>query len=293
MPITETARAKVNLTLTVLGRRPDGYHELESLVTFADIADRVTLLPGPACTVTMTGPFAGDVAGQNLLERALLALNHCDPRLQLGAVHLEKNLPVAAGLGGGSADTAALLRAVRRANPERAPAIAWRELAARLGADVPVCLEGQPAFMRGIGNRIETVTRGHSLPAVAVVLANPRLALPTARVFAALGARPAPLGDALIDSAVPFRDLQGLLDFMQARGNDLERTATTLLPVIAEVKMALSKLPGCRLAALSGSGPTCFGIFGSDDGAAHAARLLAAEKGDWWIVPTRLAGTTA
>src|SRR5690606_18933100 len=145
--ITELARAKVNLTLRVLGRRPDGYHELESLVSFADIGDTVTLTVGAAPEVTVTGAFAMDIAGGNLVEAAMQRLARAEPRLRLGAIEIEKSLPVAAGLGGGSADAAAALRAVRRANPEIADAFDWHGFAARLGADVPVCFADAPALM--------------------------------------------------------------------------------------------------------------------------------------------------
>lgn len=290
MQFCELARAKINLTLTVLGRRPDGYHEIESLVTFAGVADRVRFAPGPDCRVATSGPFAGDIDGPNLLERALAVLRDLDPGLRLGAVALEKNLPVAAGLGGGSADAAALLRAVASANPERAGRVAWHEVAARLGADVPVCLAGRPALMWGIGDKIEPLDAAHTLPPMAAVLVNPRLPLSTAQVFRALAAgsapgsreRPAPPG--------PFPDLAGLVDFMRRRGNDLERPATALLPAIADIKAALAATPGCRLAALSGSGPTCFGIFATREEAVQAAQRLAAAMPGWWIPPTHLDG---
>ena len=294
MAFRELARAKINLTLTVLGRRPDGYHDVVSLVAFAGIGDRVILHPGPECKVTACGPFAAAIEGPNLLVRTLELLRGLKPELRLGAVELEKALPVAAGLGGGSADAAALLRAVRRANPERATAINWHDLALRLGADVPVCLAGQPAVMRGIGDRIEPLLA--ALPPLACVLANPRVPLPTARVFAALAARArsaAPHRSSEWDArpaAEPaaFFDLDALLLHMRARGNDLERAATSLLPAIAEVKAALSAAPQCRLAAMSGSGPTCFGIFTDDGAAERATEALARAHPGWWIAATRL-----
>jgi len=289
MIISETAPAKINLALTVRGRRPDGYHEIESLVTFADAGDRVTFRSGPECRVTLSGPFAGDIAGQNLLERALLLLRDRDPGLQLGAVHLEKNLPVAAGLGGGSADAAALLRAVRRANPERAGVVAWHEVAARLGADVPVCLAARAALIWGIGDRVEPLPTG-SLPAMAAVLVNPRMPLATAQVYQALAAPPVPADHAAAPALPgPFPELASLVDVMRARGNDLEAAATRLLPAIATIKGALAALPGCRVAALSGSGPTCFGVFATRQEADDAAALLAQSRPDWWIAPVGLA----
>jgi 4-diphosphocytidyl-2-C-methyl-D-erythritol kinase len=189
MSVRELARAKVNLTLTVHGRRADGYHELESLVTFAGVHDVVTLVPGAAGPVAVAGPFAGYISGENLLVKALALLRRADPGLRLGPVRLEKNLPVAAGLGGGSADAAALLRAVRRANPQRAADIPWLEIAARLGADVPACFGDRPALVFGVGHDIVPM---ESLPPMHAVLVNPGVPLPTARVFAELKAGPAP-----------------------------------------------------------------------------------------------------
>ena len=225
MAFQEIARAKLNLALKVLGRRPDGYHEIESLVAFAEIGDRVAFTPGHECRVATSGPFAGDIDGPNLLDRALTLLREHDAKLRLGTVLLEKNLPVAAGLGGGSADAAALLRAVRRANPERAGAVAWHALAARLGADVPVCLAGTPALISGIGDKVEPLGAACSLPAMAAVLVNPRLPLPTAQVYQALAAGPASVAGRASALPRPFSDLDDLVDAMRGHGNDLERPA--------------------------------------------------------------------
>jgi 4-diphosphocytidyl-2-C-methyl-D-erythritol kinase len=299
MPLQELARAKINLTLSVLGRRSDGYHDLESLVAFAGIGDRVTLQPGPDASVTTSGPFAAAIDGPNLLERALELLRALGPGLQLGAVALEKILPVAAGLGGGSADAAALLRAVRRANPERSELIDWHGLAARLGADVPACLAGVPALMRGIGDLLEPLT--HPLPPLPAVLVNPRVPLSTAHVFRALAASPPsprfsrgegrgegpPLAQAPEASDL-FPDFEALLAYMRAHGNDLEPPAIALLPVIADLKAALAAEPGCILTAISGSGPTCFGLFADDATAANAASSLASSRPTWWTTATRL-----
>jgi len=290
MHVREIARAKINLTLGVLGRRPDGYHEIESLVVFAQIGDRVTLTPGPECGVATSGPFAGDIEGRNLLETALGLLRGVDAELQLGTVLLEKNLPVAAGLGGGSADAAALLRAVRRANPERAGSIPWHEAAARLGADVPVCLAGVPALISGIGGRVDPLGAAYRLPPIAAVLVNPRLPLPTAQVYRALAAGPASAGRPPTAPPAPLSDLASLAEFMCRRGNDLEHPATALLPAVADIKAALAAQPGCRIAAMSGSGPTCFGIFVDDALATRAAAALAAMHPRWWIVATQIDG---
>jgi 4-diphosphocytidyl-2-C-methyl-D-erythritol kinase len=269
----------------VHGRRPDGYHALESLVTFAGMSDTVTLLPDAECGVVVAGPFAQYIGGENLLIRALALLREAHPRLRLGAVRLDKNLPVAAGLGGGSADAAALLRAVRRANGETGAGVPWTAIAARLGSDVPVCLANAPALVWGRGEHIAQV---RPLPEVSVVLVNPRLPLETARVFAALGAGPAPEQPA---PPVPrLRDLGDLLAYMRARGNDLERPAVALLPPVGEVKAALEAQRGCLLAAMSGSGPTCFGIFSDAVEAQHAAETIERARGDWWVRSVSLAG---
>jgi 4-diphosphocytidyl-2-C-methyl-D-erythritol kinase len=287
--IVERARAKVNLTLNVHGRRGDGYHELESLVTFADVHDRVTLQPGAPCGVEVAGPWAQEIAGENLLARTLALLRDTGPALRLGAVHLEKRLPVAAGLGGGSADAAALLRAVRRANGERADGIPWMEIAARLGSDVPVCLAGCPAMIWGRGERVGALP---SLPAMPAVLVNPRKPLPTGPVFAALRRGPAvPTGE--MPPAPVLADLSAALDYMRARGNHLEPAAVGLMPEIEEVKAALAAQTGCRLVAMSGSGPTCFAVFSTAADAARAAAGVADVRPGWWVACTTLAGTAA
>lgn len=290
MAIREFARAKINLTLAVRGRRADGYHDLESLVTFADIHDVVTLESGAERNVTVSGPFASYIGGENLLIRALSLMRDAEPRLGLGSVGLEKNLPVAAGLGGGSADAAALLRAVRQANPRHAADVPWLDIAARLGADVPVCMGDRPALMWGIGENIAPVPR---LPQVHAVIVNPRVPLSTADVFRELAAAPAaaPIQQPPIPSGL-FQ-LNDLLGYMRAHGNDLERPAARLLPAIGEVKAALQAQPGCLLAAMSGSGPTCFGIFADQAQTGRAADRIAAAHSSWWVKATLFQGSPA
>jgi 4-diphosphocytidyl-2-C-methyl-D-erythritol kinase len=287
MAVRELARAKINLTLTVRGRRADGYHELESLVTFAAVHDVVTLEPGGADGVAVAGPFARYISGENLLVRAMALLRKADPGLRVGPVRLEKNLPVAAGLGGGSADAAALLRAVRRANPGRAENLCWSELAARLGADVPVCFGDRPAFVCGVGHDVVPV---RSLAPTHVVLANPGVPLSTARVFAALQAGSAPSDRSAPPPSTGFPRLEHLLGYMGARGNGLERAALGLAPAIGEVEAALRAQPGCLLAAMSGSGPTCFGVYCDRESARRAADSIAGAHQAWWVRRTELAG---
>ncbi len=289
MSISEFARAKINLSLRVLGRRADGYHELESVVTFADCGDRVRLCPGPEYRLTVTGTFASDILGDNLLHRAVAVLRASDPELSFGSVELDKALPVAAGLGGGSADAAALLRCVRHANPQRAGNIPWRQVALQVGADVPMCFDGVPAFVWGIGEQSVPLT---ALPQMHAVLVNPRLPLATSRVFGALLAPPVRTSN---PPAPPtgLSDLDGVAAYMVAHGNSLEAAATSLLPAIGELKSALAALPGCRIAAMSGSGATCFGLFARAAEARAGAALLAAKLPSYWVAAAVLAGTSA
>lgn len=288
--VRQCAHAKVNLTLSVLGRRADGYHELESLVTFASLHDVVTLEPGAQHALAVSGPFAHAIAGENILTRVLALLGQAEPRLSIGSVTLEKNLPVAAGLGGGSADAAAVLRAARAANVDYAAQVPWHDIAAKLGADVPVCLESRPALMRGTGELLTPVAR---LPEADAVIVNPLKPLPTGDVFRALGAA-APASAPRQPPLPPeLHRLPDLIDYMRAHGNDLEAPAKQLLPVIADIKAALAAQPGCLLAAMSGSGPTCFGIFSDQPQARLAADRIADSQRGWWVRPTLLQGSPA
>ncbi len=272
---TEFAPAKVNLTLHVTGRRGDGYHLLDSLVAFAGVGDRVTVGPGQGLRIT--GPrAAGLTAGpDNLCLRAAEAMGGGV------AVTLEKVLPVASGIGGGSADAAAVLRALARMGRPMPPAD--RVLA--LGADVPVCLAGRAVRMTGVGEGLTPVT----LPPAWLVLANPGVAVSTADVFRALDRRDnAPM------AAVPrLRDAAELAAFLAMARNDLEAPATALAPVIAEVRHALTAQQGCLFARMSGSGATCFGLFADGLGAAAAARALRAARPAWWVEAAPLLSDTA
>lgn len=285
--IVETARAKVNLTLAVRGRRTDRFHELASLVAFAERpADAITLdtsLPG---AVSSSGPFAGGIAGPNLLQTVLDLVTAAAPAIRAGRVTLDKQLPVAAGIGGGSADAAALLRALRRANPQWTDRVDWSAIARRLGADVPVCLLDQAAWMTGTG---EALTPVADLPRLDVVLVNPRAPVPadkTARVFAALNAHP--LADGAPSSAPPRIASRSNLLALIDGGNDLERAALTVVPQIAGVLDALRALPQCEVAAMSGAGPTCFGVFADCEMAAGAAASIAARHPGWWVTASVL-----
>lgn len=291
MPVIgELARPKINLTLRILGRRADGYHELESLVAFADgIGDSVTLDVERPRGVTVTGPFAAGIVGANLLDKVLDEVSAAwgGARLQIGHVLLDKVLPVGAGIGGGSADAAALLRALRRADPGHAEAVDWDAIALRLGADVPVCLMNRAAWMTGIGERLQPVT---GLARAAALLVNPMCAVPadkTARVFRALDAARAGRVSRSEMSARYSGDLGEFVSLV-ARGNDLEAAACSVVPEVSLVLDALRRTPGCRVTAMSGAGPTCFAIY-DDAGAASAAHdEIRARHPGWWSAAVTL-----
>jgi len=286
--LSDQAPAKVNLTLRILGRRADGYHELESLVVFARLGDRLTLSPGSAVGLDIDGPTgaaAGDIA-DNLVLRAAHALAERVDALRLGRFALTKHLPVAAGLGGGSADAAAALRLLARLNALAHSDPRLGEAARQTGADVPVCLESHARLMRGIG---EILSAPLGLPALPAVLVNPGVAVPTKDVFAKLGLRPGETCSAAQElDPRQFNDRDALMDYMRQHPNDLERPAVALQPVIAQVLVALSDQKGCGLARMSGSGATCFGLFGSDREAAAAAQALASTRPEWWVAATVL-----
>lgn len=292
--LQEFAPAKVNLTLEIPGRRADGYHEIISLVAFADVGDRLTFQPLASREIKLEtqGPTATAIEGDNLVLRAGRVFLENEPDARGGRFILDKRLPVAAGIGGGSADAAAAVRLLARANASRP---SWRTrlwpALAGLGADIPVCMEPRAAWVRGIG---EQVLRVAALPEVPAVLVNPGVALPTGAVFAALGAPPLDaryLGATPLRGEMPgaFASITALLDFLHHHPNDLEPPARRLAPVIEEVSRAIAQVPGCLLARLSGSGPTCYGLFGTRAEADRAAEALSHSYPDWWIVATRLA----
>ena len=284
-PSRELAKAKLNLTLKVIGRRADGFHEIESLVAFAALGDEVELEPGRAFGLSIDGPFAGALSGHNLIETAAAAIKTAVPELKLGHFRLHKVLPVAAGLGGGSADAAAALRLLARANPGMIDPRALRAVALRAGSDVTACLENRPVLMTGRG---EIVTPVKGMPACGVLLANPGAKLETKAVYEALKAPPAPPhlpSPRALDLGDSF---DALIDYASERGNDLEPVALNLEPAIGEVLDRLSRLTGARLVRLSGSGPTCFALFASEYEAKRAGAELAAARPEWWVAASTL-----
>lgn len=287
--LSDLARAKVNLFLHVRGRRPDGRHTLESLAVFPEIGDVLHAEPSTARGLTLSGPFAAELGAgpDNLVVRALEAVA-AETGTGLGAaLHLDKRLPVASGIGGGSADAAAALRLAIRLWEVPVPAGRLAAIALSLGADVPVCLASEPAMMGGIG---ETLDAAPALPAFWMVLVNPLRALSTAAVFGALERRENPPGP----SAPPgFADLGALVAWLALQRNDLEAPARALLPVVGSVLGALRAQPACRLTRMSGSGATCFGLFADEAAAVAAAADLRRAEPGWWVAPAPVRATPA
>jgi 4-diphosphocytidyl-2-C-methyl-D-erythritol kinase len=290
-PLVESAPAKINLTLEIRGRRSDGYHELESLIVFARVGDRLRFVPGEAIALDLRGPFAAALGGgsENLVLKAARELGSRVEGLKFGRFELWKRLPVASGVGGGSSDAAAALRVLARLNSIALDDPRLTDAACATGADVPVCLAARARLVRGIGEQLSDPI---DLPKLAAVLVNPAVALATKDVFGAFGSRakagaragmPSPL-DA---NPIP-RKRDELVSWLGHRGNDLEETAIALAPAIAEVLAQLRALPRCELARMSGSGATCLGIFTTSGAVLEAARNLRASHPRWWVCATTL-----
>ena len=316
----EKAHAKVNLTLRVVGRRADGYHDIESLVVFAGIGDVLTFLPAGTLALAVRGPTArasGAIA-DNLVLRAARALADRVEGIKLGHFALSKRLPVAAGLGGGSADAAAALRILACENNMGLDDPRLMQAARATGADVPVCLELRARLMRGIGDILSDPL---DVPRLAAILVNPRVSIATRDVFSLLRAPQVGLArlaqdenqvglarlaqdenqvglarlaqddaQARLARAAWAGERTAFLAAVASERNDLEVPATSIAPVIGDVLGALGTLPGCRLARMSGSGATCFALFDTRSEAAAAARALRAVHEAWWVRPTDLAG---
>ena len=285
---TARARAKINLTLHILGRRADGYHDLESLVGFAAFGDDLKLTEHPSLSLTITGPNADSLgpSSDNHILIATRALKERKPALKLGAFHLTKRIPIAAGLGGGSADAAAALRLLARLNGLKLTDPDLRAAALTTGADVTVCLDSQARMMRGIG---EDLGEPLSLPRLFAVLVNPRQSSSTPAVFQAIGLEKGIAHKGQPHPAIVSREPAArLLEALKQGRNDMQSAAIGLLPVIAEVEAALSALPDCRLARMSGSGATFFGLFDSCRSAALAAKRISQRHPEWWVKPTTI-----
>jgi 4-diphosphocytidyl-2-C-methyl-D-erythritol kinase len=280
-------RAKVNLTLRVIGRRVDGYHDLESVVAFADCADRLTLSPDAELDLKMSGPLAGACGetSDNLVLKAARLLGQRVPGLKVGSFTLDKILPVAAGIGGGSADAAAALRLLAQLNDLTFEDERLREVALLTGADVPVCLASRACDMTGVGETLLPL----SLPIMPCVMVNPRVPVATKDVFAALGLRN---GELLVGATDVFRgtawpeagaSVEDWVEVLAASSNDLEDPATRIQPVIGEVISALSATNGAWLARMSGSGATCYAIYENTADAGRAAEKIRRDHPGWWV----------
>jgi 4-diphosphocytidyl-2-C-methyl-D-erythritol kinase len=286
-------RAKINLTLRIVGRREDGWHELESLVAFAGYADTLTLVPGPELSLKVDGPLGRSIdadAHDNLVIRAAHALRARWANLQWGQFALIKRLPVAAGIGGGSADAGAALRLLAQLNDVSLDDPRLIDTARTVGADVPVCLFSRARFMRGVGADLSPAV---ALPPLIALLVNPGVALATKAVFERMafraGSRSSPGNAASFAAIGEFANApEKVLSFLQKSGNDMEDAASVLCPVIGDIIAVLSAARGCRLARMSGSGPTCFGLFADRRLAVRAATVIRRTQPHWWVKATLL-----
>jgi 4-diphosphocytidyl-2-C-methyl-D-erythritol kinase len=290
--LKERARAKVNLTLHVLGRRADGYHDLDSLVAFADCADELSFVEASQFSLAVTGPRAADCGDltDNLVAKAARLLAERVPQLKSGAFVLDKHLPAAAGIGGGSADAAATLRLLAAANNLKSDDVRVVAAAQAAGADVPVCLVSSGCMMRGAGERVTPVR----LPRLPCVLINPGVPVPTRDVFAAIGLKagdtftpPAGGTNNIVWPSSSAKPDEWLVAIASGR-NDLEPVAVKIQPVIGQVLSLLREAKGCTLARMSGSGATCFGLFDKDASAAEAAARLKELHPKWWVEASAL-----
>ena len=276
-PLRVAAPAKINLSLHVTRKRPDGYHDLQSLVAFADIGDVLTLECAPALSLAIDGPFAQGLEGEadNLVLRAARAIAQRRPTIEGARIRLTKNLPVASGIGGGSADAAAALRGLPALYGERLPEEDLLAVAATLGSDIPVCVASQTAWMEGRG---EIVTPLPPLPPAHIVLVNPGLSVATADVFRRLTIR---ADETTVSRPAAFASLDALVVYLKTTRNDLEAPALAVAPPIGSVLDALAQ-QGAVFTRMSGSGATCFGFFETASKAQSAASAIAKAEPRWW-----------
>lgn len=272
---TEFAPAKINLALHVLGRRMDGYHELDSVVAFADVGDELTFAPSDVTTLSVDGAFSSEVPATsgNLVLKAYAALKQ-HGNIPAVTMHLKKNLPAASGMGGGSADAAAALRALIRMFDLRIESGTLRNIALSLGADVPVCLHGKACRMQGVG---EIITPLERLPAPAILLVNPRQPCGTAKVFRTMALKPGDVAGSVLNLSEPA-----------AWRNDMENAALQVLPVIGDVLTSLRTLPNAQAVRMSGSGATCFALFDTRAMANEAASQFRVQQPHWWAAAAGL-----
>ncbi|MAH83003.1 MAG: 4-(cytidine 5'-diphospho)-2-C-methyl-D-erythritol kinase [Rhodospirillaceae bacterium TMED8] len=281
------APAKINLYLHITGRRDNGYHELDSLVVFAEIGDMLRVEPSSTLSLEVTGPFARDISVDHdnlVLRAAKWLLDKLGNPVGLGAaMHLEKNLPVSSGLGGGSADAAATIKTLACLWGGPLAQTDTSSLALGLGADVPVCMAGVPAVMRGIGEVLLPIDK---VPALSAVLVNPGISVSTPAVFKERDN----VFSGFFNIGDPAGDAIALISALRKSRNHLTKSAMLLAPEISATLSAISATSDCLLVRMSGSGATCFGLYGSNEAAACAARELRANRPDWWVESTVFQG---
>ena len=290
--LVDRAHAKLNLTLHIDGRRADGFHDLTSLVVFAGAADILVLDPAPTLSLAVAGLTARDAGdtADNLVLRAAHELQARVPGLAVGAFHLTKRLPVAAGLGGGSADAAAALRLLARLNRLASGDERVLQAAAATGSDVPVCLESRARMMQERGEKLGPAL---VMPRLFAVLANPRVALATRDVFARLGLQPGERRALQGDATIHATSVTDLVSRLHLARNDMQAAAIALAPAVRDALAALAALPQARLTRMSGSGATCFALFDTCGAALGAAAVLGAAHPHWWVRATVLGSARA
>lgn len=283
-PIRVFAPAKVNLILHVGDSRADGYHELQSIMAFADIGDDLTVARGEGLSLAVEGPFADALKGEadNIVLKAARALAARAGLAANAKITLVKNLPVSSGLGGGSTDAAAALRGLCKLWQVNLIEADLQAMAMSLGSDVPVCLKGRPCWVEGIGEKLNVIP---IFPTLHVVLANPAVAVSTAQAYRTLKVR----SGIAREHPATFRDANALIGFLETANNDLEEPASAIAPVVLDVLAAFCAEESTLLARMSGSGATCFGLYGSPEAARETAVRIAAEHPGWWVKAAKLA----
>lgn len=276
------APAKVNLSLHITGKRADGYHMLDSLVVFTDFGDVVEIHPDERLTLKISGPFAGNLSAHDnlVLKAARLLVQYAGK--PLGArITLHKQIPVGAGLGGGSADAAAALRGLRDVWDIELDDTALAQMALALGSDLPVCLQAQPSWVSSIGEHIEPIRLETDMW---IVLVNPGIPLPTAQVYKSY----VPPHRQAATHTKRIGSQRELVDLVTPLHNDLQPAAFSLLPEIKNVLAMIAHTPNCLLVRMSGSGATCYGLYESEISARQAADAIKTAQPAWWIQETRI-----
>jgi len=286
--IVESAPSKINLTLSVFGRQSDGYHLLQSLVVFTEFGDELSLLKGNEFSLTVDGPFAGDIEGENVIQKIAKNLIKDFDIDGIGAVRLWKELPVAAGVGGGTADAGAFVRLVQRLFEGKVDPSDLRGFAAQFGADVPVCIQSCPSIMYGYGEKLLPLK---TFPQMGILLVNPRIQISTGEVFSNLNMSADERSydfKALETLSAGFHSIDDVIAYMNSVPNDLTKPAIAICSDVQTVIETISRIENCRVARMSGSGATCFGLFETVAAAKTAAATLEKKYPGWWIRSSRV-----